>query len=243
MRNGKYASNVRRRRRRSSAGKGLVMVLVCVMLMCGVFAGTLAWLTSTTGNVENTFTTSDITITLQEHEYDAAEDELKNDVTTTGNSNYKMIPGWTIPKDPWVTVEKGSEKCYVFIQVIEEGGVVEGKDYTFDSFIDYDIKSEWKTEGLPVDAVGVYYQVVDASEEAKTLSILAAGSGIGANGDYSWLADQVITKPTVTKEMMEAVEAANARPKLSFKAYAIQYNNTNDGNFDVATAWANVPKN
>ena len=59
----------------------------------------------------NTFTDSDINITLTESGTDA-------DTTKDGfQQNFKMVPGDTITKDPTVTVVKGSEPCWVFIKV------------------------------------------------------------------------------------------------------------------------------
>ncbi len=67
--------------------KKTIALLVAVSMIVGcAIGGTLAWLTHSTGPVTNTFTTSDIEVTLEE---------------TTGDT-YKMIPGYTITKDPKV---------------------------------------------------------------------------------------------------------------------------------------------
>ena len=68
--------------------KGLALILALTLLTVGIVAGTLAWLTAKSDTVTNTFTTSDITVKLQE---------------TTGTS-YKMIPGYDLEKNPkaWV---------------------------------------------------------------------------------------------------------------------------------------------
>ena len=100
MKQGKYAAPVRRRRRRNTLKPMLIAMAVVLLLGC-VTGGTLACLTSTTGAVTNTFTVGDINITLDE---------------TT--SDYKMIPGYTIAKDPKVTVAANSEKCYLFVKEI-----------------------------------------------------------------------------------------------------------------------------
>nr|MDY5756504.1 hypothetical protein [Eubacteriales bacterium] len=86
--------------------KGLALVLALTLLVVGVVAGTLAWLTAKSDVVTNTFTTSDINITLEETEGGT-------------NKEFKMIPGWTIEKDPKVTVVAGSEDCYLFVKVEE----------------------------------------------------------------------------------------------------------------------------
>lgn len=81
--------------------KTLALFLALTLVLVGVIGGTVAWLTDTTESVVNTFTDSDIDITLEE---------------TTGE-DYKMVPGYTISKDPQVTVETSSEKCYLFVKL------------------------------------------------------------------------------------------------------------------------------
>ena len=73
--------------------KRTMALLAAVLLVVGVaIGGTLAWLTAQSDTVVNTFTTSDIEI------------ELKEDIGKTSNYQFKMIPGYTIDKDPKVTV-------------------------------------------------------------------------------------------------------------------------------------------
>ena len=81
-----YKRNPRgaRRARKSLGRKALVVLSLMMVLAVAAVGGTLAWLTDSTQEVKNTFTTSDIDITLAE---------------TTGTS-YKMVPGFTITKDP-----------------------------------------------------------------------------------------------------------------------------------------------
>ena len=46
--------------------KSLALLLAIAIVVVGAVAGTVAWLTDRTAAVENTFTTSDITIELTE---------------------------------------------------------------------------------------------------------------------------------------------------------------------------------
>ena len=158
--------------------KTLALVLALTLLVAGVVGGTLAWLTDQTAEVKNTFTVGDINIGLTE--------------TTT---DYKMVPGNTIAKDPTVTVKANSEACWLFVKVTESTDL---KD-----FITYAIAEDWTA--LPgVD--GVYYREVPASTADQTFSVLAD--------------DAVTVKSNVTKTMLETAKT-NA-PTLTFKAYAIQ---------------------
>lgn len=196
-------------RRRIFGSKGVALMLAMVLLVGGVVGGSLAWLTAESDPVENVFTTSDIGVTLAESE----------------TLDLKMIPGWTITKDPKVTVESGSEDCYLFIQVEQSEN--------FDDFMTYTIADGW-TE-LTTDAgtnYKVYYRVFDSKDPANSNKMGEA---------YSILKDdQVAVKDTVTREMMTANFTG---PTLTFTAYASQLYKSNDAKFEVQEAWSNVPKN
>lgn len=161
--------------------KTLALVLALTLLVAGVVGGTLAWLTDRTAEVKNTFTVGDINIGLTE--------------TTT---DYKMVPGNTIAKDPTVTVKANSEACWLFVQVT--------KSENLDTFITYAIAEDWTA--LPgVD--GVYYREVSASDADQTFSVLKGNT--------------VTVNNTVTKTMLET--AKTDAPTLTFKAYAVQKDN------------------
>lgn len=166
--------------------KILVLSLAAVLLVAVSVGGTVAYLTAVTGEVENEFTTSNINITLTESE----------------NLNLKMVPGSTIKKDPVVTVLKGSEECWVFVEVTRSAN--------FDDFMTYAMKDGWMlvaTDGLT--SVYGYNTTVDAAEENKVIAVLAG--------------DVVSVKSSVTKAMMDAIDDGTAsKPTLTFKAYAVQ---------------------
>ena len=181
--------------------KSLALVLALAMIVVCVVGGTLAWLTATTPEVKNTFTTSDIDITLAE---------------TTGTS-YQMIPGYTIAKDPKVTVLAGSEKCFLFVKVV--------KSTNFDTFMTYEMADGW-TQGDGTDIPSnVYYRVVDTADMGTAYSVLAN--------------DKVTVRGDVTKAMLNGLTEAT-QPTLTFTAYACQYNSSNGTPFAVADAWAKV---
>lgn len=222
--------------------KSAALVLAGVMLVGGVAGGTLAWLTDKSGTVENTFHTSNIGVGLEETRRD-----------------YQMIPGWTIEKDPVAYVETGSEDCYLFIKVEEssEKITVGTEEHTFEDFLGYSIDSQWtelEKDKDGNDISGVYYMVIDADAKKgkeKKYHILGEGSYTDTEGvEYSWGDDQVLTKPEVTKEMMDAV--TTNQPKLTFTAYAVQLWKSNkpinmddadaveNAKFTAAEAWAKV---
>lgn len=227
--------------------KQTIALVLAVALVIGCsMGGTMAWLTSKTPGVQNIFTTSDIKIELTESGTDI-------DGSTDGEQHdYKMIPGWTIAKDPLVTVKAGSEDCWVFIKVEETGGnitVGEGqsaKTCKFDDFIAYQIDTaNW----TPLDDVeGVYYTKYENRDDVDIdIKILAGGEytdpmGVGDSDDdftISWGPNEVGVKPSVTKEIMNALTAENY-PTLTFTAYATQYWENNDTPFAVEDAWQKV---
>ena len=173
--------------------KKVFSIVAVVLVLCCAIGGTLAWLTDKTASVKNTFTVGDINIELTE--------------TTT---NYKMVPGNTISKDPKVTVKANSEACWLFVKV--------EKSANFDSFMTYDMADGW-TE-LP-SVTGVYYREVAATTAATDFSVLKG--------------DSVSVKDTVTKADLNAL-TQNTFPTLTFTAYAVQKDNV----ADAATAWSKL---
>ena len=187
--------------------KSLALVLALAMIVVCVVGGTLAWLIATTGSVTNTFTYGDINIKLEETDATVSADG-------SATKEFKMIPGYTIDKDPKVTVKAGSEKCYLFVKV--------DKSANFDTFMTYDMADGWTA----LDGVnGVYYRVVDTAGMGTAYSVLKD--------------DKVTVSGDVTKAMLNALTEAT-QPTLTFTAYACQYNSSNGTHFDAADAWAKV---
>ena len=174
------------RRRRGISTKTLVALLSLVLLLGCSLGGTLAWLADKTDPVTNTFTVGDIDITLVE--------------TTT---DYKIVPGVNIAKDPKVTVEADSEACWLFVKIEESANWPDELTYT--------IATGWtKLTGV----TGVYYREVDA-ETAKNgddWQVLA--------GDNTYPDGVVTVSDTLTKSELQ--ELASNNPTLTFTAYAVQ---------------------
>lgn len=213
MKQGKYAAPVRRRRRRNTLKPMLIAMAVVLLLGC-VTGGTLAWLTSTTGPVTNTFTTSDIDITLEETG------------ATDNKASFKMIPGWTITKDPKVTVVEGSEDCWLFVKV--------EKSANFDSFMEYDMAEGWTQlqDASNNDVPGVFYRQITSTGMGTPIPVLKN--------------DQVTVKDTVKKADMNGLtqivgdETVTKYPTLTFTAYASQLYKSAGVEFSAYDAWLNV---
>ena len=187
----------------------------CALCLGLGVAGTLAWLTDTTGEVKNTFTTSDINITLTE-----TESNVDNDGSPNTNS-YQMIPGFTITKDPKVTVIAGSEDCYLFVKL--------EKSANYSNYLeDYEIANGWsQLKNGDNDVDDVFYREVASDEEKQEFYVLKN--------------NQLTVNTSVTKNMMDNIDnKTTSAPTLTVKAYATQLYETNGKKMDVYTAWTVV---
>lgn len=186
--------------------RGLVLVLALALIVGVAGGATFAWLTAKTDPVVNTFTYGDISIELKE---------------TTGDS-YKIIPGVDIKKDPKVTVEAGSEACWLFVKVEEEKWptLTYVDDGTTVRKVKYDIADGWaKGDGTSIPA-NVYYREVAAKDAAQEFPVLKD--------------NKITVSNTLTK--IEINEKLTGTPKLSITAYAIQ----KDGMDSAVKAWAAI---
>ena len=218
MKKGKYAKH-------GFAAKALILGLALVTLMGTAVGGTLAWLMDDTDPVVNTFTDSNITIDLDE-------------TTTT----YKMIPGWTIAKDPYVTVEANSEDCWLFVKVTESDDPVLADYIQYNVDVDavstakktvgeeeLDVTHGGWTQGNGTDVpANVYYRKVAAANTNQYFAVLGSGTYTADEVAYTWADDEVLVKPEVTEQDMDAIAGDADQPSLTFKAYAVQLFKTND---------------
>lgn len=194
---GKYENG----KNRGVSRRTFVLLLALVLVLGVAAGGTVAWLTSRTDNVVNTFTTSNIDIDLAETQAD-----------------YKMVPGYTIAKDPKVTVLAGSEKCYLFVKL--------EKSTNFDDFLTYEVDNTAWTQGDGTDIpANVYYRVVDAANNDQVFEVIKG--------------NQVKVRENVTKDMMSGLTPATY-PTLTVTAYASQFSKDGAEIFTAAEAWANV---
>ncbi|MBQ6934162.1 MAG: hypothetical protein IJN37_07225 [Clostridia bacterium] len=128
--------------------KTLTMVLAFALVFALGVGGTLAWLTASATPVVNTFSPSNINITLTE--------------TLPENKTAQMVPGHTIEKNPKASVVAESEESFLFIKI--------EKSANYDNFMEFTVDSAWKpVEGHP----GYYYMDATTIEMGKEYSILA----------------------------------------------------------------------
>ena len=165
--------------KKNNAKKVAIILIVLALLIGGTIGGTIAYLMMATDPVTNTFTSSNVSITLTE--------------TKPADKTAKMVPGAVIEKNPTVTVIAGSETCYVFVKVDAANGAVLAASATANDYITYAMADGWEV----LDATnypGVYYREVAASNADQPFAVLAG--------------NKVQVLNTVTKAMMNTAKTA-----------------------------------
>lgn len=207
MRNGKYAA------RRTSGTKAFALMLALILVVGAAVGTTLAWLTAESGTVTNTFTVGKITIDLKEHKL--VDGTLNTAETVTENKTYKVVPGATQPKDPFVTVNKGSEACYLYV-TITNNMVINSK-----TVATVNVRSDWtvvETQGNTT--LYRYSTTIDASNADVTKQVFTTVTYSGSD---------------ITKDNIGDL----ANKTIVLKAYAHQFANTTQTVADTAAkAWA-----
>lgn len=158
------------------------LLIAVVVMLCTLTVGigtTLAYLIAFSGPVTNTFTVGDVEINLKE---------------TTGDT-YELTPGTTVKKDPVVTVEQGSEECYVYVKLERSGNL--------DAYVTYELADGWHNLG-GID--GVYYRLVEYAAVNMKYHVFEE--------------DQLQVRSDLTKEQMATIDPGECR--LVVTAYAIQ---------------------
>lgn len=134
--------------------KKLITAIIALTLALSCLVGvTVAWLYTDTNEVVNTFSPSNINITLEETDSDDEDtDATKNE--------YQMLPGTTIDKDPKVTVVKGSADCWLYIEVI--------KNSLVDQYLTVTMASGW----TQIAGTNIWYYTGTITQGTK-ISVLA----------------------------------------------------------------------
>lgn len=161
----------------------LAMVLVCIASI----AGTVAYLTSKSAVVTNTFTVGNVTITLDEAPVD------ENGQATTGDrvieNEYKLIPGVTYDKDPTVHVAAGSEDCWLFVKVDNGIAAIEA---------DTKIADQMATIGWTlVDGetnIYAYKDTVSAGEDVVVFNTFTVDANADNNTVAAYNAEEIVVQ-------------------------------------------------
>lgn len=165
-----------------------ILAVACAMALSAAIAvgGTLAYLTSTTQVVTNTFTVGNVAITLDEAPVDVYGVVVEG--ARRAENSYKLIPGHNYTKDPIVHVDSDSEACWLFVKVVNEIAGIEA---------DTKIAAQMTANGwTALDGVdNVYWHaVVDPAVEGADLEIeVFQNFTVSGAADVSTYAGKTIT--------------------------------------------------
>jgi len=199
---------------KNSKLRRILLTLACAVLLVSLSVGaTLAYLTSTTQVVENTFSVGNVKITLDEAPVD--EDGKATDGDRVMANNYHLLPAHEYDKDPTVHIAEGSEDCWIFVKVTNDISAIETKAPYGDDGATGTIAEQMTANGWTLVAgetnVYAYKEVVSAEDDIvvfESFKILE----------------------TVSKELI----ATYAGKTITVQAYAVQ----EDGFDSSAAAWA-----
>ena len=189
----------------SMAAVSLVLVTVLV---------TVAFLTSKSGKITNTFTVGKVVITMDESVLNA--DGSKSD--TRGNGNvYHLVPGKSYIKDPVVHVAADSETSYVFVEVTNEISAIEKNVDGVDTIAEQIAENSWKEISTSGNTTVYVYAVEDAyatpiernEENQQSLPVFESFS-VADNADVSAYAsaEVVLTAYAIQADGFEANETS-----------------------------------
>lgn len=217
--------------------KALLVVACALLLVAASVFGTMAYLTSTTGEVKNTFTVGNVAITLDEAKVnvngepvDAKGEKVElADAPRVAGNQYKLIPSHEYTKDPTVHVTAGSEDAYVRMNVkvnnlnnLKAAFPAEkypdyyaGEVFLLEKLVKGWKSSEWASNGFDANT---------ATYEFRYTAKATAGQNLPA------LFTSIVIPGTVDKDALENL----GKVEIVITADAIQA----DGFANADTAWA-----
>lgn len=199
--------------------KMIGLLLVAILLVSGTFLATMAYLTSTTEKVTNTFTLGQVKITLDEEKLGEDGEPLETPERTEEGNSYKLLPGHTYVKDPTVHVDEESEDSYVRIIMTMD------KQTELDTFFAnqgfapfFTVEDIWEEQP---------WEWADPAETTRKIEFRL--KEVAKAGEDYVLFKTITIPSTLTNEQAAALKGLN----LKFEAHAIQV----DGFADAAAAW------
>ena len=187
----------------------IAALIAAIVLVIGCTAGgTVAWLVSKPAAITNVFTVGDINAELTE-------------TAKTETTEFKIVPGVDIAKNPVATVKANSENCYLFVELTEENWPAFTETGSSTRKVKYEIAKDW-TKLKSENGVYVYYREVTKNDTDQHFSVLQG--------------DKVTVSSTLTKKEANDIQKA---PKLTVAVYAVQ----KEGMASAADAWEKAKDN
>lgn len=188
-----------------SKKKVFLTVLSAVVLVVGSVLGTMAYLTSKTDTVTNTFTAGNVNITLDEAKVDETGVPVEGAARVKANE-YKLIPGHNYTKDPTVHVTTGSEESWLFVKVVDQIAGIEDDDTVAAQMAE----NGW-TAVAGATNVYAYRTTVTAGQDIKVFDTFTV-KGDAAVADYAGKTITVEAYAVQADGFETAAEAWNAAP-------------------------------
>ena len=215
-----------------------VVLIVAAMLLVAALAvgGTLAYLTSTTAEVKNTFTVGDVEITLTETSTEDADNDIlagevvKDEAGNFVGYKYHILPGLKYDKEPVVTVEADSEDCYVraFITIdksAEFDAIFAANELNITNVLDFNT-TNWTPLKDTIENTKANTRTYEVRYNAKV-------ENNAKDQDLGALFTTLTVPETLTNEQLAKIADFN----ITIYAQAIQA----DGFADAASAFAELP--
>ncbi len=134
--------------------KSLITMLVALCLVAALGVGaTLAYLTSQSDTVTNTFTIGKVKVALTEFQKNDQGVRVEKAKGEDGFNYTRIVPGATLSKIPVATVLAESEDCYLFVKIDNPNTTITVGD----------LAEGWTALGN--DYPGVYYRTVDYNKD------------------------------------------------------------------------------
>lgn len=130
----------------SKLRRALLLVACAVLLVSISVSATLAYLTSYTETVTNTFTVGSVNIDLDEAPVD--EDGKATDGDRVKANAYHLLPGHEYDKDPTIHVDDDSEDCWLFVKIVDEIADIQDADTIAAQLADNDWTAVEGVEGV-----------------------------------------------------------------------------------------------
>lgn len=215
--------------KKSMLRKVLLLACSAVLLVCLSVGATLAYLTSTTGNVVNTFTVGKVAIDLDET--DVTPEGVKDTDTRVKANEYKLMPGHTYLKDPTVTVKANSEACYIraFVTISKSAAF----DKLFSDHVGDFTISDWVT----LNTDWTYKGNVENDNGTRTYEVWYKNGdvqpAVTADTKIASIFSEIKVPGVLTNAEIDTIQGAT----ITVVAQAIQADGF-EGNGGAAAAWA-----
>jgi hypothetical protein len=205
----------------------MIFITAMVLLFAIVTGSTIAYMTSKSAPVINTFTYGNVVITLDEARVNTlgkpvnASGTVVDDVSkadrTTANT-YRLYPGTSYTKDPTIHVDANSENCYLFVKVVNPISTIEASDNT--------IANQMKALGWSIVSgeTNVYYY--DGKKQGTNDTTVTVSKG-----------ENIVVFEKIKIDANAEVSSIGQNAQVKVVAYAIQAENFNT----ALEAWAAAP--